>query len=256
MISSALSSIRVVLVQTFHPGNIGACARAMKTMGLTELFLVDPCDFPSAEADSRAAGALDILEQATVVGSLSEAITDCTQVFATSARKRGYSRPQNNAEQAAHWIAEHPSEKVAVVFGRERMGLSNEQLEMCQQLVYVPGNPDYDVLNIAQAVQIICYELFKQSSTTPLLATESAEEFASHLSPLPSPQFPPQADTERFYQHLEQTFKDTGFLNQKHPGEAMQRLQQLFSRAQPNAKELRMLRGMLGSVDRLLVTKK
>ena len=246
IVAIELSAVRVVLVQTFHPGNIGAVARAMKTMGLNQLYLVAPREFPSAEADSRAAGALDVLEQAHVVEHLEEALADCTQVFATSARKRNYSRPQNSAEQAGQWITRHLHEKTALVFGRERMGLSNEQLELCQQLIYVPGNPDYDVLNIAQAVQIIGYEIFKQRHREGN-ASDAMSDTRDH-----APDYAAKADVERFYRHLERTFKDTGFLNQQHPGEAMQRLQQLFARAQPNAKEIRMLRGMLGSVDRLL----
>lgn len=239
---TVLDSIRIVLVQTYHPGNIGAIARAMKTMGLNELYLVDPTDYPAEEASNRAAGALDVLDNATVVQTLPEAIADCTQVFATSARKRNYTRPQVTAEEAAGWIQENPKEKIAIVFGRERMGLSNEQLGMCQQLLYIPGNPEYDVLNIGSAVQIVSYELFKKFGLHRdeiLDSNSESEAFAS------------QADMNRFYQHLEDTLSDTGFLVKNHPGEAMQRLQQMLARAQPNAKELRMLRGILGSVDKL-----
>jgi tRNA (cytidine32/uridine32-2'-O)-methyltransferase len=244
---TVLDSIRIVLVQTYHPGNIGAIARAMKTMGLNELYLVDPQDYPAEEASNRAAGALDVLNRATVVATLPEALADCTQVFATSARKRNYTRPQVTAEEAAGWIKTNPNEKIAIVFGRERMGLSNEQLGLCQQLLYIPGNPEYDVLNIGSAVQIVSYELFKQFGmhrdkieTPDIIKDEKIhEEYAS------------QQDMERFYQHLESTLSDTGFLVKNHPGEAIQRLQQMFARAQPNAKELRMLRGILGSVDKL-----
>jgi tRNA (cytidine32/uridine32-2'-O)-methyltransferase len=244
---TVLDSIRIVLVQTYHPGNIGAIARAMKTMGLNELYLVDPQDYPAEEASNRAAGALDVLNRATVVATLPEALADCTQVFATSARKRNYTRPQVTAEEAAGWIKTNPNEKIAIVFGRERMGLSNEQLGLCQQLLYIPGNPEYDVLNIGSAVQIVSYELFKQFGIhrdeieTPgiIKDEEIHEEYAS------------QQDMERFYQHLESTLSNTGFLVKNHPGEAIQRLQQMFARAQPNAKELRMLRGILGSVDKL-----
>lgn len=246
---SVLDSIRIVLVQTYHPGNIGAIARAMKTMGLKELYLVDPREYPAEEASNRAAGALDVLDNATVVETLPDALADCTQVFATSARKRNYTRPQVTAEEASNWISENPNEKIAIVFGRERMGLSNEQLGLCQQLLYIPGNPEYDVLNIGSAVQIVSYELFKQfgkprddledSTLTTNSSADREEEYAS------------QVDMERFYTHLESTLSDTGFLVKNHPGEAMQRLQQMFARAQPNAKELRMLRGILGSVDKL-----
>ena len=246
-VKSVLDSARIVLVQTYHPGNIGAIARAMKTMGLNELYLVDPREYPSEEASSRAAGALDVLDNATLVQTLPDALADCTQVFATSARKRNYTRPQVTAEEAAGWINENPNEKIAIVFGRERMGLSNEQLGMCQQLLYIPGNPEYDVLNIGSAVQIVSYELFKQFGN-------HRDELEPSMIKVPeseAEEFPSQQELERFYQHLEGTLSDTGFLVKNHPGEAMQRLQQMFARAQPNAKELRMLRGILGSVDKL-----
>jgi tRNA (cytidine32/uridine32-2'-O)-methyltransferase len=242
-----LNSIRIVLVQTYHPGNIGAIARAMKTMGLNDLCLVDPREYPSEEASNRAAGALDVLDNATVVNTLPEAIADCTQVFATSARKRNYSRPQVTAEQAADWISDNPNEKIAIVFGRERMGLSNEQLGLCQQLLYIPGNPEYDVLNIGSAVQIVSYELFKKFGQH----RDELESNCNQGNQAENEEYASQQDMERFYQHLEGTLSDTGFLVKNHPGEAMQRLQQLFARAQPNAKELRMLRGILGSVDKL-----
>ncbi|MFT4764015.1 MAG: tRNA (cytidine32/uridine32-2'-O)-methyltransferase [Oleispira sp.] len=245
--TNILDSIRIVLVQTYHPGNIGAIARAMKTMGLKELFLVDPREYPAEEASSRAAGALDVLDNATVVTTLPEALADCTQVFATSARKRNYTRPQVTAEEAAGWIKANPNEKIAIVFGRERMGLSNEQLGLCQQLLYIPGNPEYDVLNIGSAVQIVSYELFKQFG---LHRDEIEASELDQISP-EGEEYASQQDMERFYQHLESTLSDTGFLVKNHPGEAIQRLQQMFARAQPNAKELRMLRGILGSVDKL-----
>jgi tRNA (cytidine32/uridine32-2'-O)-methyltransferase len=250
-LKNVLNSVRIVLVQTYHPGNIGAIARAMKTMGLNELYLVDPREYPAEEASSRAAGALDVLDNAAVVETLAEALADCTQVFATSARKRNYTRPQVTAEEAAGWIKTNPNEKIAIVFGRERMGLSNEQLGMCQQLLYIPGNPEYDVLNIGSAVQIVSYELFKQLGIhrdqidMPQALATSEEEHASQH------EYVNQQELERFYQHLESTLSDTGFLVKNHPGEALQRLQQMFARAQPNAKELRMLRGILGSVDKL-----
>ena len=117
-----MSNVRIILMQTYHPGNIGAVARAMKTMGLNELYLVNPLEYPHDEASNRAAGALDVLDNAQVAGSLSDAVQGCTQVFATTARRRGYTRPQKTAEQAAQWVKDHPAEKVAIVFGRERMG--------------------------------------------------------------------------------------------------------------------------------------
>jgi len=253
VVESVLNSVRIVLVQTYHPGNIGAIARAMKTMGLKELYLVDPREYPAEEASNRAAGALDVLDGATVVNTLPEALADCTQVFATSARKRNYTRPQVTAEEAAVWVKDNPNEKIAIVFGRERMGLSNEQLGLCQQLLYIPGNPEYDVLNIGSAVQIVSYELFKQlgNHRDTLEVEDQISDFSAEKADSKLEEYASQQDMERFYQHLESTLSDTGFLVRNHPGEAMQRLQQMFARAQPNAKELRMLRGILGSVDKL-----
>lgn len=241
---SFLPSVRIVLMQTYHPGNIGAVARAMKTMGLSELFLVSPLEYPHEEATSRAAGALDVLESAQVVSSLEEAISGCTQVFATTARRRGYTRPQQTADEAAGWIADRPSDKVAIVFGRERMGLSNEDIDRCQQILYIPGNPEYDVLNLAAAAQIVCYELHQAS--LKLAGGETLPDSDNTQA-----EFAPAEDMERFYDHLENTLSDTGFLIKNHPGEAMQRLKQMFARTQPTDKELRMLRGILASVDRL-----
>jgi len=236
---------RIVLLQTFHPGNIGAVARAMKTMGLSDLFLVQPRCFPDEEASSRAAGALDILNSATVVESLAEAIADCSQVFATTARlERSYSRPKSDCESAIAWMLAHEQEQTAIVFGRERMGLSAEDIEQCQQLLYIEGNPDYDVLNMASAVQIVCYEYFKQHKAKH--AIDSKLTLQKELAP---EQHAAQQDLSHFYQHLESSLDRIGFLNKKHPGEAMQRFRQLFAKADLSAKELSMLRGVLSSID-------
>ncbi len=235
-----LSSIRIVLLQTFHPGNIGAVARAMKTMGLNELVLVNPVEFPHEEATSRAAGGLDILESAIVTDSLANAIKDCTQVFATTARQqRSYSRPQNTCEQAVSWMKQHPSEKIAIVFGRERMGMSNDDINLCQQLLYIPGNPEYDVLNMASAVQIVCYELFKQLSDFNMESLKPSQ-----------PEFARQEQVNYFYQHLESSLTDSGFLRNQTRNETMQRIRQLFSRAEPTEKEINLLRGIFTSLNK------
>jgi tRNA (cytidine32/uridine32-2'-O)-methyltransferase len=212
----------------------------MKTMGLSELVLVSPKKYPDEEATSRAAGAVDVLESARVVTSLEEAIADCTQVFATTARQqRSYMRPQKSCEDSVNWIKMHPSEKVAIVFGRERMGMSTDDINLCQQMLYIPGNPEYDVLNMASAAQIVCYELFKQlNELTETINVTQEQTFAT------------QEDVNRFYQHLQSTLEETGYLRTKQHGESMQRLRQLFSRAEPTAKEISMLRGVLASVDK------
>lgn len=245
MPSSRLNNIRIVLLQTYHPGNIGAVARAMKTMGLSDLVLVSPKQYPDEEATNRSAGAVDLLEAAKVVATLEEAVSDCVQVFGTTARtQREFSRPLLDCEQAVNWMAaninEGSSEKIAIVFGRERMGLTQPDIEQCQQLLYIEGNPEYDVLNMASAVQIVCYELFRQlkpSSNASAGINNEANDLAS------------QADLQRFYTHLERTLLSTGFINEKHPGDVIAKFKQLFSKAQPNGKEVSMLRGVLASVD-------
>lgn len=235
------SSVRFVLIQTFHPGNIGAAARAMKTMGHRELVLVNPLELDHPEVKQRAAGALDVIEQARVVSSLEEAIGDCQLVIGTSARSRNYDRPSMNARQAATHVAQESQSKTAVVFGRERMGMHNEELALCTHQLYIPANADYGILNMAAAVQVVAYELMMAGVSHTPIETDHAPTVGQHKSR----QYPPQEDMSRFYDHLSQTLSRSGFLRQKHPGEAMARLQRLFNRARPEVVELNMLRGIL-----------
>lgn len=227
-------NIRIVLVQTWHPGNIGAAARAMKNMGLEQLVLVDPIEFPSDEAYSRAGQATDLLDQARVVASLDEAIADCAWVVATSARERSIRLPAFSAEACGREaVARQAQAPVALVFGRERMGLHNDDIQRCHAQVNIDANPDYPVLNLSQAVQLLCYEVFKAAQAD---------------RPAPAPEdYPLHADLERFYHHLGQALDDIGFLNPAHPGQALEHLRALFRRARPTAKELRLLRGVLSS---------
>lgn len=240
MNSALLQNIRIVMVQTWHPGNIGAAARAMKTMGLNDLVLVNPVDYPHAEADSLAAGALDVLNSAKVVGTLEEAIADCQLVLATSARTRSHPWPIKEAREAAPQIvSEAQNGKVAILFGPERMGLHNDHLRQAHFHVDIPGNPEYGVLNVSNAVQLICYECFMAQRN----------EFES------SPESYPQVtELNRFYLHLENTLDKIGFLNKAHPGQAMLRLKRLFNRARPEKTELNMLRGILSSMDKLMAS--
>lgn len=240
-----LNNIRIVLVQTYHPGNIGAVARAMHTMGLSDLVLVNPKDFPSDIALQRAAGGRSMLEQAKVVTTLSTALCDCQQVFASTARRqRNYQRPEQTAHQAVSWAKQElqksqANKPIAFVFGRERMGLSQSDIEQCQQQVYIPGNPDYDVLNLAQAVQIISYECQQQLQPEGLSQNPSGDDdtAASHQ------------DLQACFEHLQESLDRIGFLRQKHPGEAMQRLKHFILKARPSAKEVRMLRGICSAID-------
>ena len=165
MIKFVIPMIKIVLVNTTHPGNIGAVARAMKTMGLERLALVSPQRFPSAECTARAAGADDLLAGAEVFFSLEKAVADCELVFGTSARTRSIAWPEVTPEAAATQILAHvgSDSRAAILFGRESLGLSNEQLELCHAMIRIPTNAEFASLNIASAVQIICYELNKQS---------------------------------------------------------------------------------------------
>jgi tRNA (cytidine32/uridine32-2'-O)-methyltransferase len=226
-------NIRIILIQTWHPGNIGAVARAMKNMGLSELVLVNPVDFPSNEAHSRAGQATDILEQARVVTSLAEAIADCVWVVGTSARDRSIRLPAFTTEECAiESVTLQQQAPVAIVFGRERMGLHNDDIQQCHAQLNIDANPDYPVLNLSQAVQLVCYEIFKA-------------EQRQHQLPHTKDDYPLNEDLNRFYEHLAETLSDIGFTNSKAPGQALDHLRGLYRRARPTTKELRLLRGVL-----------
>lgn len=231
-----LSNVRVVLVHTSHPGNIGAAARAMKNMGLQRLSLVQPMQFPSAEATARASGADDLLAQARCFATLDEAVADCTLVIGASARLRSLPWPELDPRACAQRvIAASVDAPVALVFGREQSGLSNEELARCHALVHIPSNPDYSSLNLAQAVQVIAYEVY--------MAHFAGEWKGS------SPEFPPCTadEMERFYVQLEQTAIELGFLDPARPGQLLRRLRRLFQRARPDTNEMNILRGILSA---------
>lgn len=233
----SLSSIRIVLVNTSHPGNIGACARAMKTMGLGELYLVQPKLFPSDEATARAAGADDILLNARVCDSLEQALNGCVLVVGASARTRTIEWPELTPRAcAAQLVQEAAQGAVALVFGREHSGLSNEELDCCHYLTRIPANPAFASLNIAAAVQIFAYEI--------LLAQGQAPSAAGEHTPAGTEQM------ELFYAHLEQVLVQTGFLNPRVPKKLMRRLRRLFGRARPDQNEINILRGMLTEIER------
>lgn len=238
-----LQNIRIILINTFHPGNIGSAARAMKTMGLRDLCLVNPQRFPAQEADSMAAGALDVLESARVFNTLDEAIADCSLVIGTSARTRthSFSRPMLDAEECAiKLLSESRQSPVALVFGQETMGLTNSELEKCHFHTSIDANPEYPVLNVASAIQILCYEIFKAS-------LKESDTFPSEK---PEQEYPLNRELELFYEHLETTLTDIDFIIQQHPGLVMTRLRRFFNRARPEVKELNMLRGILGAVQK------
>ncbi|MBU6470564.1 MAG: RNA methyltransferase [Gammaproteobacteria bacterium] len=230
--------IRIVLVEPSHPGNIGAAARAMKTMSLDALVLVRPARFPDAEANARASGALDVLRLARVVATLDEALQGCTLVAGTSARPRDLGPPPLTPHACAAMLRQTPPDvDVALLFGRERTGLTNEELERCHFLVHIPANPEYSSLNLAAAVQILAYELLLARGSTSA-ATEGDALPAS------------VEDMEGLYAHLESAAVAAGFLDPQHPKHLMRRLRHLFNRAQPDPREINILRGLLTALQR------
>ncbi|QJQ94637.1 MULTISPECIES: RNA methyltransferase [Halomonadaceae] len=237
-----LANIRIVLVQTFHPGNIGQAARAMKTMGLSELVLVNPRCFPDQEATRLAAGAEDIVDAARVVGSLEEAVSDCVQVVGASARLRSLPLPHyDEPHEMAQAVVSHASAgPVALVFGRERSGLTNDEIGHCTHQVSIPANPEYGILNLSQAVQVLAYEVFRAWRETPQ---------SNYAYQRPSEELPPTREQmQHFHEHLSRVMQASGFLTQPHARTEAQ-LQALFARAQPSRKELSLLRGFLGSLE-------
>lgn len=240
--NNPLARIRIVLMSTQHPGNIGSTARAMHNMGLTDLALVNPRRYPDAQATAMAAGAEAILEAARVVETMEEAVGDCAWVVGASARPRHLGdeplTPWAMAERAVE-IAGH--EPVALVFGCERTGLTNEEIERCNAVAMIPSNPDYSSLNLAQAVQVLAYELRKAAlPDVPRVA-------AKHEHPWYAP--PKAEDMERFYEHLERVLESTGFLDPANPRVLMRRLRTIYNRAAPDRNELNILRGILTSVE-------
>jgi TrmH family RNA methyltransferase len=229
-----LSNVRIVLINTTHPGNIGAVARAMKTMGLTDLRLVEPARYPDPDAVARAAGAADILDQAIVHATLDEALADTVLVVGTSARQRHVEWPMLDPHDGACPLLAHASRPVAILFGREHSGLTNEELQRCDYLVQIPANPEYSSLNIAAAVQIICYEIWRQAQTST--AADSKPLNVSSIT---------QKTMENFYRHLEQTLVELNFLDPQFPRHLMPQLRRLFNRARPDERELNILRGIL-----------
>jgi len=233
-----LQNIRIVLVETTHPGNIGATARAMKNMGLARLFLVKPQHYPSADATARAAGADDLLAGAVLCDSLDEALVGCGVVFGASARERKIAWPQLDPRQAAgRALGAAAAGEVAFVFGREHAGLCNEELDRCNFLVTIPTNPEFASLNVAMAVQVISYELRMASQASPPMS-ELNEPLASAEA------------RERFYQHLEQVLMDLEFLDHNNPKHLMRRLRRLFNRVDLDCNEVNILRGILTAVER------
>ena len=241
---SYLVNLKIVLVETSHTGNMGSAARAMKTMGLTNLCLVNPIIKPDSQSISLAAGASDIIKQAQIFSSLEAAVADCSLVIGTSARARSLQWPNLTPKECGDKIIAEACRhaQVALVFGRERVGLTNDELQKCHFHVSIPANPDYSSLNLAMSVQVLSYEI--------RMSLLSAQEASIKLDEQDINEYPKDEDIERFYQHLEQTLLQTGFINPHHPGQIMGRLRRLFTRARIEQQELNILRGILTSIDK------
>lgn len=242
-VNSLLDKIRIVLIRTSESGNIGSAARAMKTMGLSRLVLVDPVEFPSAKATARASGADDILAAASVVGTLSEALAGCDLVMGTSARLRDLPWPLLDPRQAAGKALEYCSsaEEIAIVFGSERSGMSNEEMDHCQFQIHIPANEAYSSLNLAASVQVLGYEL----RMAQLLAdgddvSQPEEELAR------------RDEMERFYDHLFQVMQAVGYYRPEQPKLLRRRIRKLFNRPMMSHAEVQIMRGFLSMIEQSL----
>jgi tRNA (cytidine32/uridine32-2'-O)-methyltransferase len=237
-----LQHVRIVLVGTQHPGNIGSAARALKTMGLSRLVLVAPERFPHAEADALAAGADDVLDTAQIHASLAEAVADCRLVLGCTARSRRVAlaeqSPRDAAERALGVAAS--GTEVALVFGRERTGLTNDELQLCHGAVHIPANPDYSSLNLAAAVQVLAYELRMATLQAPPPAEAATGGIPAEHAAL-----------EGFFAQLAQTLDDIDFHKGRAPESAMRKLRRLFLRTGLDVREVRLLRGILADAQRM-----
>jgi TrmH family RNA methyltransferase len=234
-----LDKIRFVLVGTTHPGNIGAAARAMKTMGLRHLHLVSPKTFPCAEATTRASGADDVLHNAEVHDSLESALAGCHYAFAMSARLRHFHVPVMNPREAVAELSKFDDDTdIAIVFGREHSGLSNEELDCCQYLVNIPANPDYSSLNLAAAVQVLAYEL--RMSFNPTIEFGRIGEEREAIT---------NDDLTHLFSHFERALTTIGFLDPENPRYLMRRIKRLFNRADLDRNELHIMHGILRAAE-------
>ena len=232
-----LANIRIVLCRPSHPGNIGSAARAMKTMGLSSLYLVSPRVFPHDEAVALASGAVDVLEGAVVCTTLEQALQGCVLAIGSSTRQRDLQAALWTPEQAASEALAHVHKGgVALVFGNESFGLSKEELAACQALMTIPANAEYSSLNLAAAVQVMTY----------VLRREALQE--KHMQP--ELDVADLAEVERFYAHLEHTLIEIGFLNPASPKRLMPKLRRLFSRTRLQREEINILRGMLSAMEK------
>lgn len=243
---SPLDNIRIVMVNTSHSGNIGAAARVMKNMGLSQLYLVEPKAFPHPDALSMAVGAKNLLEQAIVVDKLEQALEGCHLVFGTTARSRKLRHQIVDPNEAAIRCAKISTQvKVAFVFGRERTGLSNEEIEQCEVLINIPTDPNFSSLNIASAVQIISYELIRAHQ-----ALEQQNNDGIHQTLHKKPTMASHNEIENFFNHLQSSIESIGFLDRKCSPQIMPKLKNIYHRCQLEKSEVNMLRGILTAIDK------
>ncbi|RKG55209.1 RNA methyltransferase [Acinetobacter cumulans] len=255
-VSAHLSHVRIVMVNTTLPANIGSALRAMKTMGLVKLFLVAPKTYPHPDIDALAAGATDLIEQIEIVETLEDAIKDCHIVFGTSARSRTIPWPLLDARPAAELSLKAVAtqqQEVAVIFGREDRGLTNEELAMANYHVTIPVNTDYGVLNVAQAIQVICYEM--RMAAMEFTAKIADPEAKMHVTDDVDMQWDEPLVTheqmEQFYPHIEKMLADIEFMDPKNPRLLPLRLRRLFGRIQLDRMEYHLLRGIFSRVQAL-----
>ncbi|SEL78043.1 tRNA (cytidine32/uridine32-2'-O)-methyltransferase [Pseudoxanthomonas sp. GM95] len=245
--TSAAARIRFVLVGTQHPGNIGAAARALKTMGLAQLVLVQPEKYPHDEAYRRAAGADDLLADAVVTDDVAAAVADCRLVLGCTARSRRVQLEEHSPRQAAARLAQVAGEgPVALLFGRERTGLTNEELQLCHAAVHIDANPDYSSLNLAAAVQVLAYETRLALKDTAPVAVPAADDAGE-------PRVAPatHAQLEGMFAQLAETLDQIDFHKGRAPESAMRKLRRLFLRTDLDEKEVRLLRGILADTQRM-----
>lgn len=234
-----LDAIRTVLIRPTHPGNVGGAARALKNMGLSQLYLVAPSGYPNPEATARAADAADVLGRAVVADDLDAAIGDCHFVLGTTARSRRIEWPAlDPAASARRLLEEARRGPVALLFGQERSGLTNAELDRCHVLGYIPASPAYPPLNLVCAVQVLTYEIYRNAGEP--------------VAPPAAPLEPPATDEEmaHFHRHLEQVLVEIGFLDPANPRLLLRRLRRLFNRAQLDRNEANILRGILTAIQR------
>ncbi len=242
--NAILANIRFVLVETTHPGNIGASARALKTMGLRRIHLVKPSRFPCVEATAMASGADDLLVHAEICETLEQALNGCGLVVGTSARARAIPWPVLDPHACGQRVVDAATHgEVAIVFGREHSGLTNEELELCHAMVTIPTEPGFSSLNLAAAVQILAYEIRQSALELQAIPPEAQR---SDSPPATSEQM------QELYAHLERVMTEVGFFDPAKPRRLMRRLRRLFNRAELDQNEMNILRGFLAAVEERL----